>query len=58
MYFLEIKDHGGIYFHYNILEMPTTANEMVQYLSKIKSRYSYNEAINLFRFVYKGKNID
>jgi hypothetical protein len=31
---------------------------MIQHLSKLKMRYSYSEAVNLFRYIYKGKNID
>lgn len=38
--------------------MPTTATEMVLHLSKIKMRYNYNEAVNIFRLIYKGKSID
>ncbi len=55
---MDIGDGAGTYQRYDVFMLPTTAPELVQYLSKVKMRYTYDEAINLFRLVYRGKNIE
>lgn len=57
-YFLEVHQNGVVYTAYNVLELPQTPSELVQLLSKIKLRYSYNEIVGLFRCVCRGKNIE
>lgn len=53
-----MRQNGVVYVGYNVLDLPPTASELVQLLSRIKLRYSYEEAVNLFRNVYRGKNIE